>query len=161
MGKADRIKIDAMISSDLDQALEIERLSFSRPWSRQLFMDELRRPLVSTLLVALSGDEQARTIVGYMVFWVVAGEMHILNLAVAPQRRRRGTAKALVLSGLRIAHAKGAETAFLEVRRSNIAAQRLYEGLGFAKINVRKNYYDVPVEDAVVMSLDRIRDAEH
>ncbi len=161
MGKADGIKIDAMTADDLDQALEIERVSFGMPWSRQLFIDELRRTPVSTLLAAFSEDAPARTIVGYIVYWVVAGEIHILNLAVAPQHRRRGIAKTLVLAALGHARAGGAETAYLEVRQSNIAAQRLYEGLGFVKITIRKNYYDMPVEDAVVMALLRLRDAPH
>jgi ribosomal-protein-alanine N-acetyltransferase len=89
------------------------------------------------------------------VYWVVEDEMHILNLAVSPEYRRQGIARSLVLSGIRQAGKKGAKKAFLEVRASNARAQKLYASLGFSGSFLRRDYYDTPVEDAVVMTLER------
>jgi [ribosomal protein S18]-alanine N-acetyltransferase len=143
-----------MKKEDLDQVLAIEQDSFTMPWSRNLFLSEFRSPAVSTLLVALT-DRPLRQIAGYLVFWLVADEMHILNLAVMQEFRRQGIAKKLVLAGLRSAHQKGARRSFLEVRVSNTLAQKLYSSLGFTGTSVRRDYYDEPVEDAVVMTLEQ------
>lgn len=155
MGKEDAITIDVMKKEDIDQVLAIERDSFSMPWSRNIFLSEFRSPLVSTLLVALADDPLSRKVIGYTVSWLAADEMHILNLATASERRRQGIAKKLVLAGLRRAYQKGATRAFLEVRTSNAAAQRLYSNLGFTGTSVRREYYDSPVEDAVMMTLEQ------
>lgn len=152
MGKEEPATIDFMRKEDVDQVMAIEQASFSMPWSRNLFLSEFRSPLISTLMVALAGG-QARTITGYIVFWNVADEMHILNLAVRPENRKQGIARRLVLAGLKRAHDKGARRAFLEVRTSNIAAQKLYSSLGFTGTSIRRDYYDSPVEDAVVMTM--------
>lgn len=159
MGKTAEIKIGAMKVEDLDQVLEIEQASFSVPWSRKLFLAELSKPAVSTLLVAYGdrevprGGRTVREVMAYIVFWIVADEMHILNLAVAAAYRRRGIAKKLIVSAVRYAYSRGARTAYLEVRASNTPAQRLYSSLGFTGSFVRRGYYDMPVEDAVVMML--------
>jgi ribosomal-protein-alanine N-acetyltransferase len=155
VGKTGEITIDFMKKGDIDQVLAIEQTSFSMPWSGNLFLSEFRSPLVSTLMVSLSSTAPKRTVTGYIVFWLVADEMHILNLAVAPDSRRRGIARRLVLAGIKHAHAKGARRAFLEVRASNIAAQKLYSSLGFMGTSLRRDYYDSPVEDAVVMTLEQ------
>jgi ribosomal-protein-alanine N-acetyltransferase len=144
-----------MKKEDIDQVLAIEQTSFSMPWSGNLFLSEFRSPLVSTLMVSLSSTAPKRAVTGYIVFWLVADEMHILNLAVAPDSRRRGIARRLVLAGIKHAHAKGARRAFLEVRASNIAAQKLYSSLGFMGTSLRRDYYDSPIEDAVVMTLEQ------
>lgn len=155
MGKEVAITIELMHKEDIDQVLAIEQDSFSMPWSRNLFLSEFRSPLVSTLLVALADDPLLRNVIGYIVFWLVADEMHILNLAIAPEQRRQSVAKKLVLAALKQSHQKGAMRAFLEVRASNTAAQKLYSDLGFTGTSVRREYYDSPVEDAVVMVLER------
>ena len=153
MGKEGTVTITFMNKEDIDQVLAIENASFSMPWSKNLFLSEFRSPLVSTLMVALSGAP-VRTVIGYVVFWHVADEMHILNLAVAPVFRRQGTSRKLVLAAIKRAFGKGAKRAFLEVRASNAAAQKLYSSLGFTGTSVRREYYDSPVEDAVVMTLE-------
>jgi len=155
VGKTAEIKIDLMKKEDIGQVLAIEQTSFSMPWSANLFLSEFRSPLVSTLMVSLSSTVPMRTVTGYLVFWLVADEMHILNLAVAPDARRHGIARRLVLAGIKHAHAKGAHRAFLEVRASNAAAQKLYSNLGFTGTSLRREYYDSPVEDAVIMTLDK------
>jgi ribosomal-protein-alanine N-acetyltransferase len=148
--------IDFMKKEDLDQVLEIEQASFSMPWSKNLFLSEFRSPLVSTLMVALADDPLKRRVIGYTVYWLAADEMHILNLASAPEWRRQGVAKELVLAALKRAYLKGATRAFLEVRVSNAVAQKLYSNLGFTGTSVRRQYYDSPVEDAVMMTLERV-----
>jgi ribosomal-protein-alanine N-acetyltransferase len=154
VGKEDSVKLDYMRKEDVDQVLAIEHASFTMPWSRNLFLSEFRSPTISTLIVALA-DSPVRTVIGFTVFWIVADEMHILNLAVSPEFRRKGIARKLVLAALKRAHEKGARRAFLEVRMSNAAAQKLYSNLGFAGTGVRRDYYDSPIEDAVVMALEQ------
>lgn len=154
MGKEDAITIDSMKKDDMDQVLAIEQASFSMPWSRNLFLSEFRSPTVSTLMVALA-EGPGRTVIGYVVFWTVAGEAHILNLAVAPRFRRKGVGRKLALAALKSAYEKGARRAFLEVRMSNAAAHKLYSNLGFTGTSVRRDYYDSPVEDALVMTLEQ------
>jgi ribosomal-protein-alanine N-acetyltransferase len=149
------IKIDVMKKEDVAQVLKIEQASFSMPWSRNLFLSEFRSPLVSTLMVALEDDPLLRNVLGYIVFWLAADEMHILNLATAPEKRRQQVAKRLVIAALKRAYQKGATRAFLEVRSSNAAAQKLYSKLGFTGTSVRRGYYDSPVEDAVMMTLEQ------
>jgi ribosomal-protein-alanine N-acetyltransferase len=154
VGKEDAITIDLMKKEDIDQVLLIEQASFSMPWSRNLFLSEFRSPGVSNLMVAVA-DAPVRRVVGYIVFWIVEDEMHILNLAVAPSCRRKGIARELVTAAINRAGRKGAQRAFLEVRASNAAAQKLYSSLGFTGTSIRRDYYDAPVEDAVVMTLEQ------
>jgi len=142
-----------MKKEDLEQILAIEQASFSMPWSKNLFLSEFRSSGISTLMVALA-DGPVRSVIGYLVFWLVEDEMHILNLAIAPTFRRERVARKLVLDALKRASLKGAKQAFLEVRVSNSAAQKLYSNLGFVVTSVRREYYDKPVEDAVVMKLE-------
>ena len=154
MGKKTDIAVDVMKKEDIDQVLAIEQASFSMPWSRNLFLSEFRSPGVSTLLVSLANDTP-RMVTGYIIYWLVEYEMHILNLAVAPAHRRHGIARQLVLDAIKRAYAKGARQAFLEVRASNTAAQKLYSDLGFTGSFVRRDYYDSPTEDAVIMTLEQ------
>ncbi|MBS1192585.1 MAG: rimI [Nitrospirae bacterium] len=154
MGETGTITIDRMTREDIDQVLAIEQASFTMPWSRNLFLSEFRNPTVSLMLVARSPDSGGR-IIGYIVCWAVADELHILDLATEPSWRRKGIARMLVLAAIREGDAVGASRVFLEVRASNQAALLLYEGLGFTRSLIREGYYDMPVEDAVVMSLER------
>jgi [ribosomal protein S18]-alanine N-acetyltransferase len=152
VGKKTEITIDFMKKEDIDQVMAIEKDSFSIPWSRNLFLSEFRSPKISTLMVALS-DASVRTIIAYIIFWHVEDEMHILNLAVKPSYRRQRIARKLVLAAIKRARQKGARRAYLEVRVSNAAAMKLYSDLGFTGIAVRRDYYDAPIEDAVLMTL--------
>ncbi len=154
MGKEAAIVIEAMRVEDVDQVLAIERTSFTMPWSKNLFLTEFKNPLFSFMLVALS-DPLQRTVAGYSVCWVLADELHILDLAVKPDCRRQGIARRLALESLAQAHERGARKAYLEVRESNIPAQQLYESLGFTRAAKRRDYYDAPPEDAIVMALDQ------
>lgn len=154
MGKKTDIAIDYMRKDDIDRVLAIEQASFSMPWSKNLFLSEFRSPSVSTLLVSLENNTPTRSVTGYIVFWNVEDEMHILNLAVVPERRRQGISRQLVLAAIKRAYAKGARRAFLEVRASNDAARKLYSNLGFTGSSIRRDYYDSPIEDALIMTLE-------
>ena len=152
MGKTPPITIDRMVREDLDQVLAIENASFSMPWSKNLFLAEFRNRPVSLMLAALEPDGQ-RTVLGYIVCWVFVDEVHILDLAVKPEIRKHNIGRRLVLAALRTAYEWGGRRAFLEVRQSNKPALRLYGVLGFSQVQLRKEYYDQPLEDAVVMEL--------
>jgi ribosomal-protein-alanine N-acetyltransferase len=134
-----------MTESDLVSVLGIEQVSFASPWSRNAFAAELRRP-GGLCLVAERGFEP----IGYAVAWRVADEIHIANLAVHPDRQRRGVAESLM--NVLLARCSGAVWAGLEVRESNTRARRLYRKLGFREDGIRKGYYAEEGEDAVLMS---------
>lgn len=134
---------------DLDAVLEIERQSFPEPWTPGLFLHELKVPF-STTIVVHSPDAGDR-LLGYVCWWVVGDEVHILNVAVCPERRQGGIGRALIELLIADGRAKGARTITLEVRRENHAAMALYESFGFTERGVRKNYYGRGY-DAVIMS---------
>ncbi len=139
-----------MAAKDLDEVLEIERQSFPKPWTRSMFESELKNPVsFSIVLNAESGGKVV--LVAYMVYWVVHGEAHILNIAVDQGFRRRGAAELLLGTALEQMRRNRVFEVFLEVRRSNEAARRLYGNFGFRESFERKNYYDD--EDAIVMNL--------
>lgn len=147
------ITIAPMQEQDLDEVLDLEQASFTEPWTRKMFLGELRGNVFATNLVARAEDDG--TLLGYVMFWVVFEELHMMNLAVRPQVRRWGIATQLVRQALSEGAARGARTALLEVRASNAAAIALYQGLGFFKQGVRRGYYDHPREDAVIMVLHK------
>lgn len=89
---------------------------------------------------------------GYLIYWVVAEEMHILNLAVHPQQRRRGIARCLLSTAMSQARELGAQVAWLEVRPSNTQALALYRSFGFKKVGTRPRYYDDTQEDALLLA---------
>lgn len=145
-----------MTVDDLEGVLEIERVSFSNPWPRDQFERELKNPLsyAFTAKVIHPLEGKGLMIIGYTIFWLVTDEAHILNIAVHPAFRRRGVAKALLRFTLELLFKKGGKEVFLEVRRSNLAARRLYKGFGFKEIGVRRGYYTDNQEDAIVMGLE-------
>lgn len=137
---------------DLEAVLRIEAVSFTEPWSREMFQEELV-PEISLVLVARSEDA---TILGYLCGSVVEGAFHISNVAVDPGVRRQGVGRELVRSALAQACGRGAVTATLEVRASNLTAQALYRDFGFIVVGRRRRYYTKPVEDSLIMCLDRL-----
>jgi len=139
--------------ADLDTILEIERESFVNPWTREMYLAELENKGVSYCYVVRT---QSQELVGFCSFWRVLDELHINNLAVMPAHRGAGAGTALLREILREGARLGARRASLEVRRSNEAARRLYERLGFAVAGVRRGYYTNPVEDALVLWRERL-----
>jgi ribosomal-protein-alanine N-acetyltransferase len=144
-----------MAEADLEPVLDIEYLSFSSPWPRDIFLRELRGSDIAQLFVAraLEGDQRGR-VVAYSCTWIVADEMHITSFAVHPQFRRQHIGQQLMAGVLAHALQSGCRQAVLEVRASNHAAQRLYSRFGFAPVAVRKGYYADNDEDAIIMFLD-------
>jgi ribosomal-protein-alanine N-acetyltransferase len=143
----------SMSMADIDDVVEIERLSFATPWSRDAFEDELARNNMASYLVVR--DEHGRA-VAYGGQWVILDEAHITNIAVHPDFRRRGIGHKLMVALMCQALARGARRMTLEVRVSNLAAQALYAQLGFRPSGVRRGYYMDTGEDALVMWLDDI-----
>jgi len=133
---------------DLDAVLEIEQASFTNPWTRDMYLAELENRGISYCYVIRSA---AGRVIGFCSFWRVLDELHINNLAVMPAERGAGAGTALLREILREGGRLGAKRATLEVRRSNTAALRLYERLGFSVAGVRRAYYTNPVEDALVL----------
>ena len=143
-----------MAESDIDEVLLIEEASFIAPWSRDIFVKELENSFSHNLLARRSG-EISPEIVGYIVFWDVADETHLLDLAVHPDFRRAGIASLLLEKMLVIAVKGGMQRVILELRRDNEKALRLYDSFCFKEIGVRKKYYS-DGEDAIVLALDLI-----
>ncbi len=148
------IQIVQLTRENLSDVVRIEARSFSQPWSREIFVRELKNRWSTGFVAYLPGADGRRWAAGYVVAWLVVGEVHILNLAVDPSARRRGVGRALMIHVLRTFAGKGATKATLEVRRSNVGAQALYESLGFVRAGVRKGYYSDDGEDAFVMWAD-------
>ena len=141
---------------DLDAMLEIEKASFSVPWSRKAFETELLGNQFSVTLIARleSTNSAPMPIVAYICVWIVFEELRFLTLAVSPTVRRQKIGSQLVDRALRLGLVKGSKRALLEVRDSNLAAKALYEKFGFRHYGTRKTYYTNPDEDAILMSLD-------
>jgi [ribosomal protein S18]-alanine N-acetyltransferase len=142
------VLVRRMRPGDLDAVCRIEEATFTMAWRRRTFEGLLRRD-DSELLVA----EREGEVVGYSICWAVADQAELGNLAVAEEARGLGVGRHLleaVLAGMRT---RGAAELFLEVRASNLEAQRLYRRYGFEEVDRRARYYTQPVEDALVLRL--------
>ncbi len=136
------------LDRDLDAIAAIARESFPNPWSRDMFAQELsQQPLTRSYVLRTD----AYPVAAFCTCWLVIDELHINTVAVRPELRRRGLARLLLDHVLRDAASRGATRALLEVRRSNAAALRLYEKMGFSTESVRAGYYPNPPEDALVL----------
>lgn len=136
---------------DIDAVMEIERLSFPAPWSRQVLLEEMTRDWARLEVVRDVGD---RAVLGFANYWLVADELHVLNIATHPQQRRSGHATRLLAHMVEISRVGACRLMTLEVRRSNAIAQRLYRRFAFRAVGVRPNYYAEDQEDAIVMLLE-------
>lgn len=142
------MKILPAVAQDLEEILRIEEASFPEPWSRALFASELGKS-PPTLYTA---RKDVRTpIEGYICFWSLPAELHLLNLAVAPSCRRQGIGRLLMHFLLDSARKQRVEQVLLEVRPSNTAALALYRSLGFRVLNIRPSYYPPENEEAWVL----------
>lgn len=142
------LMLDDMRTGDIEEVVAIERASCAQPWSESLFFNEIQNPRSRPRVARKNG-----TVAGYLCSSVIMDEGHILNLAVHPAVRRTGVASVLISDAVARLREGGCRFLFLEVRDSNITAREIYEKFGFKTIGIRKNYYVLPVEDAVVMSL--------
>ena len=143
------IKILPMKISDIDDVLIIEELCFNVPWRYNDFEKEINNNNMAIYKVAF--DDNKNKILGYAGMWHIVTEGHITNIAVHPDYRRNGIGTLLVQEMIKCAKEKNMLGITLEVRISNITAQKLYTKYGFRPEGFRKNYYTEPKEDAVIM----------
>ena len=132
--------------TDIPEIAEIERASFSDPWSASSFRSLIGLP--STWFAVAERDGR---VVGYSVLLVAADEAELGNIAIAESERRRGVGQHLLEATIRAARQLGAASIYLEVRDSNDAAKSLYAASGFQEVGRRRGYYRRPLEDAIVL----------
>ncbi|GGA48947.1 ribosomal-protein-alanine acetyltransferase [Kroppenstedtia guangzhouensis] len=142
-----KVKFRQMTPADIAGVLVVERASFSTPWTRQAFFNELVHNQFSTYILAMTNDR----IIGYGGMWLILKEAHITNIAVHPDWRGRGIGESMFDYLMALAHLSGAEKMTLEVRVSNEIAQNLYRKKGFKATGIRPRYYTDNQEDALIM----------
>ena len=142
------VRIVPMNADHLDEVAELERICFSTPWSRNMLAEELDN-LLSAFLVALDDEDK---VVGNAGVQIILDEGYITNVAVRPECRRQGIAAKLLQVFLDFAKANKLAFLTLEVRASNHTAIMLYGSRGFRSVGRRKNYYEHPKEDAIIMT---------
>lgn len=140
------IKIRAMRKEDIPEVSQIENLSFPSPWSSNIFFSELEKESFAFYDVLEYRDR----LVGYGGYWKIKNEAHLVTFAIHPSFRRMDLGTKLLEHLLKNAQDQSLDTTTLEVRDSNLAAQRFYERFGFKKIAVRAYYYSDTEEDAIV-----------
>ncbi len=144
-----------MQEGDIPAVAAIEQAVFSRPWSRQAFAQAMQQDTL--FVVAL----KAEAVIGYCGMYCSFGEGEITNVAVAPGEQGAGIGRRMMEYLLAQAQDAGISRVVLEVRVSNERAIHLYEGLGFCSCGVRRNFYDMPREDGMVMALGRMPDGQY
>lgn len=143
----------------LDEAYEIEYRSFADPWSRSSLKLMYAADYADCFAAVLREDPSR--IAAYGAMYCLEGEAEIVNLATSPDFRRRGCAGAILDLLIGKAESKGAKYVLLEVRESNAGAIALYGSRGFVPYGIRKNYYRLPTENAIVMKLDLPQNSEN
>ena len=143
-----KVRIVPMTSAHLDEVADLERICFSTPWSRNMLAEELENAC-SAFLVA---EDDTGKVAGYAGLQVILDEGYITNVAVRPESRRGGVAGQLLDVFLNFAGANKLAFLTLEVRESNYAAIALYGSRGFRGAGRRRNYYEHPKEDAIIMT---------
>lgn len=138
-----------MTTADLDEVMAIERTAFPFPWSAVFFRQELQVACARSILAEADGK-----IVGYVLFWLLPGSIDIHNIAVHADFRRRGIARVLLGKVVQEAERQSITRVMLEVRKSNLPAQQLYDAMGFSTTGIRKGYYSDNGEDALAMTLE-------
>ena len=142
------ISVDLMKEEDIDSVLEISSLSFSIPWSKDSYIQELTNPIARYLVAKIDNK-----VVGFIGTWIVLEESHITNIAIHPNNRKQGIGSSLLEEFLKYCKNKGCIAFTLEVRNSNKAARTLYEKYNFKQEGIRKGYYEDTKEDAIIMWL--------
>lgn len=132
---------------DLDDIMDIEKDAFSTPWSRNAFQKEITENMLAKYIVAEVDGKP----VGYAGIWLIIDEGHITNIAVSKSLRGQGIGKYLMMGLIDFCSKNSIMNMTLEVRESNIAAQKLYKKFGFLECGIRPNYYADDHEDAVIM----------
>lgn len=140
------LQIRKLLECDIDAICVIENAAFSMPWSRQAFEDVVNDSKACYVVAEEDGKP-----VGYCGAYTILDEADINQVAVDENYRKRGIATAMLQELLQKLQRKGIRAVTLEVRKSNQAAISLYEGLGFVTEGVRKEFYEKPKEDALIM----------
>lgn len=146
------MNIRRMTLDDIEQVVEIDKVSFSLPWPERSFRFEITDNPASRAWVA----ETDGKIVGMIVAWMLVDEAHIATIATHPEFRRQGIASKLLIHTLQAMLNEGAKTSVLEVRESNISAQEMYRKFGFEESGRRPRYYKDNGEDAILMTLHKL-----
>jgi len=140
-----------MEEKDIAAVLEIEHLSFPAPWHESTFRGEIQHRPISFPLVVV--HKTVGRVIGYVIFWIIGEDVQINNIAVHPDFRGMGIGERVMRSVIEEVRFRGARLITLEVRPSNTAALALYKKLGFKMLGIRKGYYSIPPEDAIVLGL--------
>ena len=136
-----------MKGMDIDEVLELEKMCFPVPWSRNAFLIEIEQNQCARYFIVRKNNQ----LIGYGGMWLILDEAHITNIAVHPEHRRRGVGRLLMETLIEEAVRLNMQRMTLEVRVSNRAAISLYKSLGFEEGGIRKGYYSNDREDALIM----------
>ncbi len=142
------ILFDKMSPAYLSDVIALEQQIFTCPWTKEMFHSEYFDNHLSSSFVAKCGEQ----VIGYLIFWEVVGEYHLMNLAIHPAWQRRGIGELWLTWLLKTGRERGMISVTLEVRAGNLPALSLYQKLGFCKVGLRKYYYRSPVEDALLLT---------
>ncbi len=140
------LNIQRMKEEDLEEVLRIEKESFSDPWTRESFLEDINKDFTYPAVARKDGE-----LVAYTCLWKIEDELQIANIAVDKEQRRQGIAQNLMEWILEQGLKQKCKSVTLDVRVSNSVALTLYRRFGFEQIGRRKNYYRFPVEDAIIM----------
>ena len=151
-----KIRIVPMNADHLEELERLERICFSRPWSKRMLGEELENQCAAFLVA----EDENGTVLGYAGLLVMLDEGYITNVAVFPEYRRLGVAAKIIDVYMNFAAANDLAFLTLEVRPSNEAAIALYRRFGFEEVGRRKNYYDLPKEDALILTRYFDKEAE-
>lgn len=142
----------SMLLEDIDQICSIEQEVFPTPWSAEAFYNELMNNHFAHYIV-IESDEK---VIGYGGMWTIMDEAHVTNIAILKAYQGKKLGEQLLTKMQQLAYDQGIRRMTLEVRVSNLVAQRLYEKLGFYSVGVRRAYYTDNQEDAMIMSANLI-----
>jgi ribosomal-protein-alanine N-acetyltransferase len=141
------IEFEAMRRAHIPAVLRIEREAFKSPWTAEMFLQELEDNGLSRSCVALEGGN----VIGYFIAWFLHQEVHLLNIAVAASRQRKGVGRRMLQLLLEMAKRELKVLITLEVRESNAAAIEMYRSFGFTPVGLRRHYYQDDKENALLM----------
>ncbi len=154
--------IRPMLPEDVDRVLQIENLSFDKPWTRMNFLDEFNNldisfPKILEVEKNENNGKSDKLIIGFIILWLIIDECHLANIAIDPDYRHRGYGQRLIDEAISFAKENHCVKVMLEVRKSNIDAIKLYEKNHFINVGIRKEYYHdgfMKTEDAILMDLN-------
>ncbi|MBQ2747372.1 MAG: ribosomal protein S18-alanine N-acetyltransferase [Firmicutes bacterium] len=144
---ASELIVRAAEIKDASEIAEMEKLCFTTPWSLESIQHEIAENKLALYVV---GEVDGK-VVGYVGIWLIVDEGHITNVAVHPDWRRKHIGEAIIKTLIDVTESHGVVAHTLEVRASNIPAQKLYEKFGFMSVGIRQGYYEDNGEDAIIM----------